>query len=257
MTQHALDQQLAAQDAYYQQLDLKRADATNGWRSGIRDIRDSWSDAASQMRDVTTSAFNGMADSLADFVVTGKGNFKDLAISILKDLERMAIKIAASRILMQIVGSIAGGSSGGYSGIGGYSGASTSYAGYAANGAAFTVGGHRAFASGGVVNRPTKFAFAGGTGLMGEAGPEAIMPLKRGADGKLGVRVSGGTGGDIIINTTVNVENGTATSDTDSMDGNKAARQLAAMMESTAKQVVVRATQPGGILWKQRNGVPA
>ncbi|CSF06653.1 tail length tape measure protein [Shigella sonnei] len=41
--------------------------------------------------------------------------------------------------------------------------------------------------SGTVVNRPTFFAFAKGAGVMGEAGPEAILPLRRGADGKLGV----------------------------------------------------------------------
>lgn len=45
--------------------------------------------------------------------------------------------------------------------------------------------------SGQIVDRPTTFAFAKGAGLMGEAGPEAIMPLKRGADGSLGVRMVG------------------------------------------------------------------
>ena len=48
------------------------------------------------------------------------------------------------------------------------------------------------FAKGGVVSSPTTFPMRGGTGLMGEAGPEAIMPLTRGADGKLGVRSDGG-----------------------------------------------------------------
>ncbi|MGB8316224.1 MAG: phage tail tape measure protein, partial [Aestuariivirga sp.] len=48
------------------------------------------------------------------------------------------------------------------------------------------------FADGGIVNRPTLFPLRGGTGLMGEAGAEAIMPLARGRDGKLGVRMGGG-----------------------------------------------------------------
>lgn len=60
-----------------------------------------------------------------------------------------------------------------------------------AKGAAFSGGSVTAFADGGVVSRPTMFPMRGGTGLMGEAGPEAIMPLKRGADGKLGVMQSG------------------------------------------------------------------
>jgi hypothetical protein len=48
------------------------------------------------------------------------------------------------------------------------------------------------FAKGGVVSGPTIFPFANGTGLMGEAGPEAIMPLSRGSDGKLGVVAANG-----------------------------------------------------------------
>ncbi len=61
-----------------------------------------------------------------------------------------------------------------------------------ANGAAFSQGRVMPFAKGGVVAQPTSFAMRGGTGLMGEAGPEAIMPLTRGADGRLGVQASGG-----------------------------------------------------------------
>ena len=47
------------------------------------------------------------------------------------------------------------------------------------------------YAYGGIVNKPTLFPMANGAGLMGEAGPEAIMPLKRGKNGKLGVQSSG------------------------------------------------------------------
>jgi len=58
----------------------------------------------------------------------------------------------------------------------------------------------QAFAKGGVVNGPTSFPMRDGTGLMGEAGPEAIMPLERGADGKLGVRSSGGGAVYVTVN---------------------------------------------------------
>jgi phage-related minor tail protein len=61
-----------------------------------------------------------------------------------------------------------------------------------ADGAAFTQGRVMPFAKGGVLSGPVAFPMRGGTGLMGEAGPEAIMPLARGADGKLGVRSAGG-----------------------------------------------------------------
>ncbi|QYZ70886.1 phage tail tape measure protein [Neotabrizicola shimadae] len=61
-----------------------------------------------------------------------------------------------------------------------------------ANGAPFAQGRVMPFAQGGVVTSPTSFPMRGGTGLMGEAGPEAIMPLARGPDGRLGVRAGGG-----------------------------------------------------------------
>ncbi len=61
-----------------------------------------------------------------------------------------------------------------------------------AKGGAFSQGQVMPFARGGVVSTPTNFAMRSGIGLMGEAGPEAIMPLARGADGRLGVAASGG-----------------------------------------------------------------
>lgn len=59
-------------------------------------------------------------------------------------------------------------------------------------GGSFSQGRVLPFAKGGVVAQPTGFAMRGGRGLMGEAGPEAIMPLARGADGRLGVQAAGG-----------------------------------------------------------------
>ncbi len=61
-----------------------------------------------------------------------------------------------------------------------------------ADGAAFSQGRVMPFARGGVVAQPTPFAMRGGSGLMGEAGPEAILPLARGPDGRLGVQAGGG-----------------------------------------------------------------
>jgi phage-related minor tail protein len=69
-----------------------------------------------------------------------------------------------------------------------------------AQGAAFGAGRVAAFARGGVVDGPTQFPMRGGVGLMGEAGPEAIMPLTRGADGKLGVRAGGGGSVQVTMN---------------------------------------------------------
>lgn len=75
---------------------------------------------------------------------------------------------------------------------------------FKADGGAFNRG-VQMYADGGVVSSPTMFGHSGGLGLMGEAGPEAIMPLKRGANGKLGVQMEGGSGAiSVVNNITVN-----------------------------------------------------
>jgi hypothetical protein len=71
-----------------------------------------------------------------------------------------------------------------------------------AAGGSFSQGRVMPFANGGVVSGPVSFPMRGGRGLMGEAGPEAIMPLARGADGKLGVRSAGGGG---AVNVVMNI----------------------------------------------------
>lgn len=69
-----------------------------------------------------------------------------------------------------------------------------------AKGGAFTQGRVMPFAKGGVVSSPVSFPMRGATGLMGEAGPEAIMPLTRGADGRLGVQAEGGRSVNVTMN---------------------------------------------------------
>jgi hypothetical protein len=71
-----------------------------------------------------------------------------------------------------------------------------------ANGGAFSQGRVMPFAKGGVVSSPTGFPMRGGMGLMGEAGPEAIMPLARGPDGRLGVQAGGGRAVNVVMNIT-------------------------------------------------------
>lgn len=90
-----------------------------------------------------------------------------------------------------------------------------------AKGGAFSQGRVTPFASGGVVSSPTAFPMQNGVGLMGEAGPEAIMPLTRGADGRLGIRSEGGAG---AVNVTFNIN-------TPDVDGfRRSQSQIAAQM---------------------------
>lgn len=111
-----------------------------------------------------------------------------------------------------------------------------------AKGNAFNDGNVIPFARGGVVNQPTLFNM----GLMGEAGPEAVMPLARGADGKLGVKASGSSGGDTYsITIQVNADTG-ASKATGDMGNNGAA--LAGQLESAVMDVLLKQKRPGGML---------
>lgn len=127
--------------------------------------------------------------------------FADAGVNALNKILDKAIEVATSKVFDNLFNLSGGGSSGGwlssvlgFFGLGGgtptvTASAAQAWAGYA-KGDVFTNGisGH----SNSVVTRPTLFKFASGAGLMGEAGPEAIMPLKRGPDGKLGVSGAGG-----------------------------------------------------------------
>ena len=95
------------------------------------------------------------------------------------------------------------------------------------------------FAYGGVINKPTLFPMANGAGLMGEAGPEAIMPLRRTASGRLGVESSGGVG-----NVVVNVD---ATGS--SVQGDQpSAEQLGRAIGQAVQAELIKQKRPGGLL---------
>lgn len=119
------------------------------------------------------SGFSRFVDNISQGSQSVAASFKAMARSIVADL----LKIWAQRYILNVL----------------FPGSSSTPAAPAvphASGAAFLRGQRLAFASGGVVSGPTRFAFGGGIGLMGEAGPEAILPLQRGSDGALGVRTT-------------------------------------------------------------------
>jgi lambda family phage tail tape measure protein len=156
---------------------------------------------------------DSFSNPFADFITgaqTASEAFKSFANSVMQQIARMASQALAQ----QIFGSLFASSAKGYQGAAGVNGSGSVADFYAmdsasAKGNVFSNGGLvSAFAKGGaftnsVVSSPTLFKYGkgGSFGLMGEAGPEAIMPLKRGADGSLGVQASGGGG------VTVNVIN--------------------------------------------------
>jgi phage-related minor tail protein len=194
-------------EAYWtRQTDL--VNTTNKGRKEAIDLTYSLSARQEAYGDIFKNTFIGMGDALAEFAKTGKLNFKGLIDSMLSDLIRWELKQQSIAAYQSFGGAsgIAGGIgkflgfSGGTNPIGpsGYSDLGTfnslMSAGGLAKGGAFDQGYpiHK-FAMGGaftnqIVSSPTMFKFASGTGLMGEAGPEAIMPLKRDGSGNLGVR---------------------------------------------------------------------
>ena len=116
-----------------------------------------------------------------------------------------------------------------------------------AKGNVFNNGNVEAFADGGVVAGPTIFPMKGNrTGLMGEAGPEAIMPLKRTSQGKLGVVATGNQANSITFQNNINIENGDSLSDP--AEANRIFNELTIMMREQARSVLDEETRVGGRL---------
>lgn len=158
--------------------------------------------------------------------------FKKMAFNIIQELYRVLV-------VQQIVGQW-NATTGTGSGIVGWIG---KLLGGFANGAAFSDGRVTAFAKGGVVDSPTLFPMSGGLGLMGEAGPEAVMPLSRGPDGRLGVQVSGGAASEppVQVNNHINVPPG---ANAEAVRA-EVVRMLPTITDATTA-AVVRARQRGG-----------
>jgi lambda family phage tail tape measure protein len=197
---------------------------------GLREGAEAYVQSIGTMREATAqlaqTGIKGVEDAIFSLVTTGTANFREFAASILKDTARMIIQQLILRSVMQIIGAIGGGSGGfSFSGAGPVSGASVfgstqarfnplAFSGIKLNalGNAYAANGIVPFAMGGIVNKPTLFKFANGgagrLGLMGEAGPEAIMPLRRLPSGRLGVESAGSGGNSVHVdNMTIIVEN--------------------------------------------------
>ena len=200
--------------------------ALNDIQKGAKKYFDTISDFSKQTQDAVANAFKGMEDALVKFVQTGKLNFSDLARSIMADLTRMLVRASLLNFLspFPFFDRITGGKN--------------------AMGNVYDAGNKISkFAKGGIIKNPTMFAYGSGGygrfGLMGEAGPEAIMPLKRGANGKLGVQSSGGVG-----NIVVNVDASGSSVEGDNQQSQEFGRALAVAIQSE----MIKQKRPGGLL---------
>ncbi len=206
--QAALAERLQIQEDYYKKTDEQQSD----WRAGISDSLMNYADQAADLSSMSATATSEILNNVTNSIstnmtdlLTGATSLKDgmsnifmsLGETVIKTLIQMATQALITKAIMASFGGGAGGMFGSL--FGGASGAASSGTALQSFGSSFAfnaLGGvydspSLSAYSGGVYSTPQYFAFAKGAGVFGEAGPEAIMPLTRGADGSLGVRAVG------------------------------------------------------------------
>jgi lambda family phage tail tape measure protein len=147
------DKALGSYDDYWTELTKKQGSFFLGAAEGLQNYLDQSKDTAGQVAAALTRGLNDATDALVKFATTGKGNFRELANSIIADLLRIQLQRSLSNVLSSALGSIFGGFGGGLSGTSGVGELTGSTVGFAANG--------------GDINGPT---------IVGERGPELIIP---------------------------------------------------------------------------------
>ncbi|HIH5136625.1 TPA: phage tail tape measure protein [Citrobacter freundii] len=196
----ALAERLDKYRSHYDQLDELQGNWLAGAQNSLANWVDTSSDYYTQVSDLVGNTLDGLVDNMADALRGNKADWASWANSVLNELQKVLLRAIMVNTLKSA------GDSGWFGSLGGMFGSSV--AGAASAGGATPSGAYTGAASqlkfakgsvmdspdlsrfrNGVVNSPTMFAFAKGAGLMGEAGPEAIMPLTRTADGNLGVRM--------------------------------------------------------------------
>lgn len=217
--------------------------------------------------DMTRERTSGMMFDL----LTGTQNFKQSMLglmtsmtqSIVQQLIDLAMQALLTRTFLSTFMSIGGGLLGGAASAGagaagsGAMGMPTGWQGYVPNakGGVYASPSLSAF-SGEIVSNPTLFAFARGAGLMGEAGPEAIMPLKRGADGSLGVRaIGGGQQSAAAPNVYITIENGGNVSSQADPGWGEFGKRMGNIAAQESQKVINRNLMPGQPIWKAIKGM--
>ena len=227
-----LDERLRDQQGFYSASDAQRDNWAAGMKEGFANWADTASDYASQSADLVNNSMSGLVGNISEALAGNKVDWEDWSKSVLASMQKIILNAMIVNSLQSsmggggFLGGLFGGSAGGSTPSGSYNSAASGLQ-LNAKGGAYASASLSAY-SNSIVRSPTYFAFAKGAGLMGEAGPEAIMPLTRSADGSLGVRVTGaqtapGGGGEIHITQHINVS------------GNGDAALNQAMQEAAAK----------------------
>ena len=162
---------------------------TAAFDAQLRDIRQTLGDTTRDLGNLDAGFSRGLRRAFDGVVFDGM-KLSDALSTLGKAMSNTVYNAAMKPVTDHFGGMLAGGLNALVSSVMPY-----------AQGGAFTQGRVMPFAKGGVVTSPTTFPMRGATGLMGEAGPEAIMPLTRSADGRLGVQAQGGG----TVNVTMNI----------------------------------------------------
>ena len=205
-----------------------------------------------QIANSFVSTFKRLEDSLVEFVTTGTLNFRKFAQSIIQEMTRIFIRSQIMSPLMGMFKNMFGGGGGGGSssffipdkplvGVTGVPNFGSTFNPFKnAKGNVFAENKIVPYARGGIVSKPTIFPMQNGAGLMGEAGPEGVLPLKRGRDGKLGV-ISNGSGS---MNIVVNVDATGSSVQGDESGGRELGRVISVAIQSE----LIKQKRPGGLL---------
>jgi lambda family phage tail tape measure protein len=248
----ALEDQLAAKRA--ESVNKKAATPKQLSDPGglAKDAGEAWTDfydSLEKQQDVFQSAYQDsmgiMSDSLNQFFTTGKMGWKELGMAALQMITQTITKLLILQAIEAATtlagnGGVVGGSATAANGAS-FAGATSSFR--FSKGSPFTNK---------VVNQPTPFRFASGSGfskgLMGEAGPEAIMPLARTSSGDLGVQTTGGgSQTPVQVNVTVNSD-GSSSTETSGGNGDADAKNLGAALGNKIRLVIIEEQRPGGLL---------
>lgn len=226
----------------FDQADARAADWIDGMKTGLADWADSASNYAKIAADAIGSAMNTASSSVSDFVTTGKFDFADFTKTILKMIVDIISQLLVLQALKAGAGALGLGSLTANAKGGVYDDPSLSRY------------------SNGVFSSPQFFSFGGRSqfakgGVFAEAGPEAIMPLTRDSNGRLGVKAEGGgSSGGVGINQNIVVNTNGSTTTNTSTDGDALGRALGDQMNTAALGVIATAIKPGGLIYRFTKG---